>query len=746
MNLAGLLLVLALFLVPMAAFAQQGSPTVPRQYGLGAPFLISDLPPGQLRSALEALPPQAKSRAMERLHSFSFPQQDTEHLRVDKDGGIFYADPLAFDNSADGGAAPADAPPALSFDPGKALLLHSRPGAAKKVFLNFQGGAISGTAWSSTTLQALPYDTDNNPALFSDGERRVMADIWHRVAEDYAPFDIDVTTERPASFGPTVGHVMITRDTDAYGVAMPSKGYGGVAYVNVWGSGSYAATYSPAFVYYNNLGTTSPHNIAEAASHEFGHNLGLSHDGTATSSYYQGLGSGNVSWGPIMGVGYYTQVTQWSRGEYPGANNTQDDIAIIAGKLANRPDDHGSTMAAASMLAVDADGTVWSSTAEDDPDNLYPQNKGVMERAVDVDIFAFDHAGGSVSLSVTPSWKAFYGSKRGANLDIEATLFDAGGAVVAVADPASDTNANISALLGAGRYYLAIAGVGNAVTPYSDYGSLGQYYLSGSVTTSPLKADFGYTTDALQVSFTDASSDSAGTIISWSWNFGDGGSSTAQHPIHAYAASGSYTVTLTVADDMGMSAATSRPVTVATPNLPPMAGFTVSTAGSTATFSDRSSDSDGVIAAWSWTFGDGSSSTAQNPSHTYAASGSYTVTLTVTDDWGASRSAQQTVSISGPPAAPSNLTATVVTSGTKTKTKTVTLKWQDNSSNETGFTIQRCTETGKGAAKACVYGDFATVGADVTSYKETPGSATYRYRVRGSNAFSSSAYSNEVRI
>lgn len=739
-------IILTLLLLPLASFAQQGGSPVARQYGLGAPFQLTDLPPGQLRSALESLAPAAKSRAMERLHRFSFPHQDIDHLRVDTEGGIFYADPVEPDLAADSAAATAEAAPVLTFDPGKAFLLHSRPGSPRTVFLNFQGGVISGTAWSSTDLQALPYDTDNNPALFSDAERRVIADIWHRIAEDYAPFDIDVTTERPAAFGPTVGHVMITRDTDAYGVAMPSKGAGGVAYVNVWGTSSYATRYSPAFVYFNNLGTTSAHNIAEASSHEFGHNLGLSHDGTSTTAYYSGLGTGNVSWGPIMGVGYYTQVTQWSKGEYPDANNPQDDLAIIAGKLTYRPDDHGSTMAVATMLAVDSDGTVWSSTHENDPDTIYPHNKGVIGSSADVDVFAFDHAGGAVSLTITPDWKAFTASKRGANLDIEATLYDGLGNVVAVADPVSDTNASISATPGAGRYYLAIAGVGNAVTPYSDYASLGHYFISGTVATSPLQADFTYTTSGLQASFTDTSTDSAATITSWSWTFGDGGSSTDRNPSHTYNGNGTYTVSLTVTDNLGMIAATSRAITVTQPNIPPTAGFTFATAGTTVTFTDASSDSDGSITAWSWNFGDGSSSTSRNPSHTYAAGGTYPVVLTVTDDRGATQSVQQVISIQGPPMAPSGLTAAVVTSGGKAKTKTVTLNWQDNSSNESGFVIQRCTETGKGAAKTCTYADITTVGANVTTYRETPGGSTYKYRVRGSSSSGDSGYSNEVRI
>ena len=682
---------------------------------------------------------------MERLHSFSFPHQDIDYLRADQDGSIYYADPVGADLEAESAPLPWEAAPVLTFDPSRAFLLHSHPESQRKVFLNFKGGALSGTAWNANTLQALPYDTDGNPEIFSDAERRVIADIWHRVAEDFAPFDIDVTTERPVTFGPLVGHVMITKDTDAAGVSMPAKGAGGVAYVNVWGASNYATYYSPAFVYYNNLGTTSAHNIAEAAAHEFGHNLGLSHDGTSTTAYYSGLGTGNVSWGPIMGVGYYAQVTQWSKGEYPDANNLQDDVAIIAAKLVTRPDDQGNTPATAAMLAVDADGTVWSSNQETDPDNFFPENKGFVGTAADVDYFAFDHAGGAVSLTVTPAWNAFAASKRGANLDIEMTLYDALGVAVSISDPPTDTHASILTSLGAGRYYLAIAGVGNPVTPYSDYGSLGHYVINGVVATSPLRADFTYTTSALQAVFTDMSSDSAGTITSWDWNFGDGGSATAQHPSHSYAGGGSYTVNLTVADSVGMSAETSRIVTVIQPNAPPAAGFTYSATGTVVNFTDTSTDSDGTITSWAWNFGDGSTSVSRHPAHTYAAGGDYQVTLTVTDDGGATRSVQRLVVISGPPRAPSDLVGSVVTSGTKTKTKTVTLTWRDNSSNETAFVVQRCTETGKGAVKTCTYADVATVAADVTTYKEVPGSSSYRYRVRGHNAFGDSSYSNEVR-
>jgi len=128
----------------------------------------------------------------------------------------------------------------------------------------------------------------------------------------------------------------------------------------------------------------------------------------------------------------------------------------------------------------------------------------------------------------------------------------------------------------------------------------------------------------LTVQFTDQSTTTPGSIVAWDWDFGDGSSSTAQNPSHTYAA-GTYTVTLTVTDEHGCT------------NAPPTAAFEATPLSCCAPldvdFSDLSTAGDNPITGWDWDFGDGSSSTAQNPSHTYAA-GTYTVTLTVTDEHG----------------------------------------------------------------------------------------------------------------
>ena len=147
------------------------------------------------------------------------------------------------------------------------------------------------------------------------------------------------------------------------------------------------------------------------------------------------------------------------------------------------------------------------------------------------------------------------------------------------------------------------------------------------------------------VTFTDASYDDDGEIVSWSWDFGDTGISTEQNPTHTYSTVGVYPVTLTVTDDEGATGTAT--LTVEVTNAPPVADFTMPpqpyNEGDTVQFTDLSTDSDGVIVAWNWVFSDGGTSTDQNPTHSYLEDGEYTVDLTVTDDDGATDSTYRKV-------------------------------------------------------------------------------------------------------
>ncbi|MFA5445224.1 MAG: DUF2341 domain-containing protein [Bacteroidales bacterium] len=127
----------------------------------------------------------------------------------------------------------------------------------------------------------------------------------------------------------------------------------------------------------------------------------------------------------------------------------------------------------------------------------------------------------------------------------------------------------------------------------------------------------------LTVQFTDIS---AGTPTSWLWNFGDGGTSTTQNPQHTYAAPGTYSVNLTATNEYGSDYELKTDyITVYSPIT---AQFTANVTGGTAPVSVQFTDlSTGGPTAWSWTFGDGNTSTDQNPAHTYTTAGTHTVTL-----------------------------------------------------------------------------------------------------------------------
>lgn len=174
---------------------------------------------------------------------------------------------------------------------------------------------------------------------------------------------------------------------------------------------------------------------------------------------------------------------------------------------------------------------------------------------------------------------------------------------------------------------------------------------SGGDTNAAPTSSFTYSCTDLACDFTDTSGDSDGTIASWSWDFGDGATSTAQNPSHTYADDGTYTVTLTVTDDDGATDSSSQSVTVSsgTTNSPPTADFSYTCTDLACDFDgSASSDSDGSISSYDWTFGDGATGTGTTVSHTYAAGGTYTVTLTVTDDGGATDSSSQDVTVTEP--------------------------------------------------------------------------------------------------
>jgi len=357
--------------------------------------------------------------------------------------------------------------------------LHSNPGSPRTILLDFDGAIVSDTYWNTgygVTAGAQPaWSLDGDPSTFNDSERVAVQSIWQRVAEDYAPFDVDVTTEAPddaallrsSSTDPAYGtRVLISPSTQAAG-AICASSCGGVAFVGVFDETASRPVHQPAWVFPQLLGNGTKA-IAEAASHEAGHTLALSHDGDASSSYYSGHGT----WAPIMGAGYRKPVTQWSRGDYTGATNRQDDLAVIAAHGAPvRVDEAGSTVATAAARPGSGAGVITSDE--------------------DVDVYAAGTCEGTLSVSARPA-------DVSPDLDLRLRLLDATGSVVTASDPPSaagspsydvETGMDAALLLteASGAYFVAVDGVGagDPATSYDGYGSVGAYTLDPITCTAP---------------------------------------------------------------------------------------------------------------------------------------------------------------------------------------------------------------------------------------------------------------------
>jgi hypothetical protein len=184
-------------------------------------------------------------------------------------------------------------------DLGWTFQLHSSPTSSKVIYLDFNGHTTTGTSWNNTVMGSSfyspAYDIDGNPAIFNTEELSRIQQIWQRVAADYAPFDVDVTTQAP----PTDWLIKSNSTDPNYGIRAVITSYGpsssvagGVAIVNSFN----AAKDMPCFIYNKSLT-----GAAEAVSHEVGHSLGLSHDGTSSNAYTTATAAakpaGHRSWG-----------------------------------------------------------------------------------------------------------------------------------------------------------------------------------------------------------------------------------------------------------------------------------------------------------------------------------------------------------------------------------------------------------------------------------------------------------------
>lgn len=333
--------------------------------------------------------------------------------------------------------------------------LNSFPTATATLYLDFDGHDVNSSMWNyGTPFTCLP-------AAMTDAQ---ITEAFNRVAEDFRPFNINVTTDSTKFLAAPLSQrvrIIITPTSAWY------AGVAGIAYVTsfTWGDDT------PAFVFSDRL-VNDAKRVAEAISHESGHTLGLYHQAsydancTMTSSYSTGVGTGITSWGPIMGNVASKNVTQWNYGATPnGCTFLQDNLSIITttNGFGYRTDDVANVYSSATAITIAA--------------NAFSKD-GIISTSTDVDFFKFSFASnGNLKMNAIPySVGADY---SGANLDLKLTLHNSKGAIIRTYDVVDSLNIRIDTTLSAGTYYIQIDGAGS-ITNTNDYGSLGAYTIGGS--------------------------------------------------------------------------------------------------------------------------------------------------------------------------------------------------------------------------------------------------------------------------
>lgn len=333
--------------------------------------------------------------------------------------------------------------------------LNSFPTATATIYLDFDGHDVNSSMWNyGTPFSCLP-------AAMTNAQ---ITEAFNRVAEDFRPFNINVTTDSTKFLAAPLSQrvrIIIT-PTSAWYAAVA-----GIAYVTsfTWGDDT------PAFVFSDRL-VNDAKRVAEAISHESGHTLGLYHQSsydancTLTSAYSTGVGTGITSWGPIMGNVASKNVTQWNYGATPnGCTYLQDNLSVITttNGFGYRTDDHADLVKTATAVSI--------------TNNIF-ETSGIISTTTDKDFFKFSlGTTGSFKLNAIP-YNVGSGFS-GANLDIKVTLMTSRGAIIGNYDFTDSLNAKIDTTLKAGTYIVVVDG-SSSINAANDYGSLGAYTLNGS--------------------------------------------------------------------------------------------------------------------------------------------------------------------------------------------------------------------------------------------------------------------------
>ena len=346
--------------------------------------------------------------------------------------------------------------------------LASKPDSNYTIYLDFDGHVTTGSVWNSQYHKSrivsprFALDGDTSKTEFTDEEQDAIYGIWLRVAEDFMPFDVNVTTVEPSAEAFTENRaqrVVIGGNSDW----LPGFYYG-YSFTGSFGrreNGWQSNGDCPSFTFSDNMlyYQTTPYtleqrikHISEEVSHELGHTLGIGYEkGTTPTTqpddyrYYRGAND----WAPIMGNPMYRRynLTQWSNGGYPNAVEYGDDwtinpkgptdelnTIITLGGLSYRNDDHSNSFAGATTLAIS---------------NGFGQATGIIERNTDVDYFVFESAGTAIDFQIG-------GIQGVTNLDVLVKVYDSNQRLVETYDPTDRYDVEFTFTKGAGTYYLTV--------------------------------------------------------------------------------------------------------------------------------------------------------------------------------------------------------------------------------------------------------------------------------------------------
>jgi hypothetical protein len=312
---------------------------------------------------------------------------------------------------------------------------------ASVILLDFDGQTVSNTSWNFNGPIVCA------PANLSSTD---IANIVERVGIDFSPFNIIVTTsETVYNSAPATKRMraIITETWEWFGQA------GGTSFIGsfTWGDNT------PCFIF-SSLLNYNTKNIAEATSHECGHTLGLYHQSlydascNKISEYNSGVGSGEIGWAPIMGVGYYKNLTIWHKGSNPyGCSNIQDDISVIAAVTGLKTDDFGNTTQSATTISNSVSGMINNNS--------------------DIDMFKTTL---TTSRTIILSPVSTGTNNESGDLDMILKVYNSQGALISTID--NTTLLSASTVLPAGTYYLSAGTVSNV--NINNYSMVGNYTLS----------------------------------------------------------------------------------------------------------------------------------------------------------------------------------------------------------------------------------------------------------------------------